>query len=234
MRHSVRILALAAIVLLEGTDSARAGMPMALLSDVARMRVQTISFFLGCFLIGSWGVRRIWNAARRDFPRLPYLSYPRATGLVALWGLLFLLVLTMISGARELMTPGAWTKHGLTYRLAEQVTTATPDAIPHERERRRSLDRLRAALWTYARHHEGHFPTSATPPEVPEDVWDLPDPSGLHYVYVPGLVADRGDSLLAYEPGLYGKDRFALRTSGAIVRINEEDLPSPPAGRESP
>lgn len=39
-------------------------------------------------------------------------------GLVVLWGLLFIVVLAMISGARELMTPGAWEKQGATYRLA--------------------------------------------------------------------------------------------------------------------
>jgi hypothetical protein len=38
---------------------------------------------------------------------------------VTLWGLLFLLILTMISGARELMTPGAWEKHGSTYELKD-------------------------------------------------------------------------------------------------------------------
>ncbi len=78
--------------------SALAGMPVALLSDVARMRLQTISFFLLCFLLSSWGVQMIWNAARKDFPRLPRLSFARANGLVAIWGLLFGLVLTMISG----------------------------------------------------------------------------------------------------------------------------------------
>ena len=74
------------------------------------MRFQTISFFLLLFLLCSWVIKWIWNAARSDFPRLPHLSFRRAMGLVAVWGLLFLLVLTMISGARELMTPGAWKK----------------------------------------------------------------------------------------------------------------------------
>jgi len=234
MKPGVRVILLASWILLEHADAAWAGMPVALLSDLARMRMQTISFFLVGFLVCSWGVWRIWNSVRQDFPRLPYLSYPRATGLVALWGLLFVLVLTMISGARELMTPGAWTKQGLTYKLAEGGTKPAPAEVPHETERRRSLDRLRVALWTYARHHEGRFPPHATPPEVPEDAWRLPDPSGMTYVYVPGLVADRGDSPLAYEPGLFGKDRFVLLTSGAILRMTEDDLRSRLAGRDAP
>ena len=36
------------------------------------------------------------------------------------WGSLFVLVLTMISGARELMTPGAWKKDGITYVLEDE------------------------------------------------------------------------------------------------------------------
>jgi len=50
---------------------------------------------------------------------LPRLSFGRALAGVILWGLLFFIVLTMISGARELMTPGAWKKDGATYKLAD-------------------------------------------------------------------------------------------------------------------
>lgn len=224
MRHGFRILIFATF-LLDPAGVAVAGMPMALLTDLARMRVQTISFFLVGFLLCSWVVGKIWNAARRDFPRLPYLTYSRATGLVTLWGLLFVLVLTMISGARELMTPGAWKKQGFTYKLADEVpTAATATAVPHEAERLQTLDRLRVALWTYARHHGGSFPPSSPPPEIPEDLWRLPDPSGMRYLYRPGQVADRGASLLAYEPNLFGKDRFALLTSGQILRMTEEQF----------
>ena len=113
MKHPVRLIVLV-VMLAPGQCSRRAaGMPMATLSDIAQMRLEAISFFLVCFLVSSGLVWKIWNSARKDFPRLPHLSYWRATGLVALWGLLFLLVLTMISGARELMTPGAWHKQGL-------------------------------------------------------------------------------------------------------------------------
>ena len=59
----------------------------------------------------------LWNRLRRDLPRLPRLSYKMSVTLVGLWGLLFILVLTMISGARELMTPGAWEPNGATYKL---------------------------------------------------------------------------------------------------------------------
>src|SRR5262245_30276811 len=99
------------------TPPVAAGMPSVTLTDAASMRLQLISFFLTVFLVAALVIRGIWNALRSDFPRLPRLSYPKALGLVGLWGLLFLLVLTMISGARELMTPGAWKNDGLTYTL---------------------------------------------------------------------------------------------------------------------
>jgi hypothetical protein len=132
------------------------------------------------------------------------------------------------------MTPGAWKKQGFTYKLAEDVPAVDPAASQREMERRHALDRLRAALWTYARHHEGHFPPNTTPPEIPDDAWLVPDPSGMKYLYTAGLTADRGAAPLAYEPGIFGKDRFVLLSSGEIVRMNEETLREAVAGRPSP
>jgi hypothetical protein len=98
---------------------ARAGMPSLHLTDIARLRVENISFFLVVLLLSALCVQLIWNWLRADFPRLPRLTYPKALAIIGLWGLLFVLVLTMIAGARELMTPGAWEKHGTTYRLKQ-------------------------------------------------------------------------------------------------------------------
>src|SRR5438105_9144417 len=78
-----------------------AGMPSITFSDVARLRLQTISFFLMGLLVSAGVIMAIWNSLCRDFAWLPRLSYPKACGLVVLWGLLFIIVLTMISGARE-------------------------------------------------------------------------------------------------------------------------------------
>lgn len=97
---------------------AEAGMPSITLSDFARLRLETASFFLLGLLVSAVVVRWCWNLLARDFPRLPPLRYGGALALVTLWGLLFVIVLTMISGARELMTPGAWVRQGMTYKLA--------------------------------------------------------------------------------------------------------------------
>lgn len=98
------------------------------LSKLAKLRLDAISFFLVGLLASGWAIQVIWNSLAKDFPKLPRMSYLRSLGLIALWGLLFLLVLTMISGARELMTPGAWRKNGLLYELAEPAQPAPDDA----------------------------------------------------------------------------------------------------------
>jgi len=109
----------ALLVLLASAAPAHAGMPSYLLSDLAEARLSTISFFLMLFLLCACLVRLLWNHLAKDFPKLPRLTYRRAVSVVLLWGLLFLIVLTMISGARELMTPGAWEKQGAVYKLRE-------------------------------------------------------------------------------------------------------------------
>lgn len=224
MRPAARPSLIAATALLLHPGTAFAGMPAFTLTDIARARVHAISFFLVCFLACAWVVQRIWNSLRGDFPRLPRLSFGRATGVVALWGLLFLLVLTMISGTRELMTPGAWRKEGFTYKLEDAPKTQSK--TERDTERRQSLDRLRIALWTYARGHDGRFPPDDKAPEVPEEVWGVSDASGIRYVYRGGQTAGRGSSPLAFEPGIFGRDRFVLLTDGEITRMTSAEIRS--------
>jgi hypothetical protein len=102
---------------------ALAGMPAPIvLTDIARLRVETISFFLAVFFACAAAVKSLWNRVLCvSFSQLPKLNFWRAMGLTALWGLLFIVVLTMISGGRELMTPGAWDHQGATYKLHEQT-----------------------------------------------------------------------------------------------------------------
>lgn len=103
--------------LLAAASTAHAGMPTFTLSDLARARFDSISFFIVTLLLLAWLVKGLWNYLAKDFQKLPKMSYGKALAAVTLWGLIFLLVLSMISGARELMTPGAWEKQGLTYKL---------------------------------------------------------------------------------------------------------------------
>jgi hypothetical protein len=189
-------------------------MPSVTLTDVARLRLEAISFFLAGFLLSAWGLQVLWNRLRKDFPALPRLGYGRAVGLVSLWGLLFVLVLTMISGARELMTPGDWQRQGWTYRLAQD--TASP-----EEARKEKLQELRFALWEYARTHGGQLPPPTAAPEIPAERWQLPGPSGMRYVYAG---AGRGTRPLAYEPEVFGPERFVLFSNGDVKLLRSEEI----------
>lgn len=120
MRRAI-VVTLAAAGIIAATNVVRAGMPSVsyTIAESARLRIETLSFFLAVFFLAAFGVMFLWNCLARDFIRLPRLTYGKALAVVTLWGLLFVLVLTMISGARELMTPGAWEQDGVAYRLAE-------------------------------------------------------------------------------------------------------------------
>src|SRR5262245_25912264 len=130
------------------------------LSELTRARLEAISFFLAGLLVCAGVIRGIWNSLRGDFPRLPRLSYGKAVGVVILWGLLFVLVLTMISGARELLTPGAWEKQGATYRLARDPAEAVSRQINGRYE---AIARLGEALFREARAHGRVFPGCEPP-----------------------------------------------------------------------
>ena len=121
MRQKGFIALATLLTLLTGALPAHAGMPSITLSDIAKARADTISFFLILLLALSLLVKLLWNYLAKDFPKLPRMTYPKALAAVTLWGLIFLLVLTMISGARELMTPGAWEKQGATYKLKDEA-----------------------------------------------------------------------------------------------------------------
>ena len=132
MRQSYRPAFVVFCVAIQAS-TVHAGMPSPLPIEVPRVfqlstpaleRFQTISFFLFVFALCATAVMFLWNYLQRDFPRLPRLTLGRAAAGVFLWGLLFVIVLTMISGARELMTPRAWEQRGYTYQITEPPSPA--------------------------------------------------------------------------------------------------------------
>jgi hypothetical protein len=198
-------------------------MPSITLTEIARMRLQGISFFLVALLTSSGLIQLLWNYLRKDFSAMPRLTYGKALGVVGLWGLLFVLVLTMISGARELMTPGAWEKQGLTYRLADGAAAEYAEG-PGVDVRKDKLERLRVALWEYAGSHDGQLPPDQAAVEVPAHLWLVPEPHRLRYLYVPGHVAGRGAGPVAYEPDLYRGERFVLLANGDIRLMTSAEI----------
>ena len=196
------------------TASAWAGMPSVSFSDAARLRLNAISFFLAGFLVSAVVMLLVWNYLRRDFTWLPRLSFGRACLAVAIWGFLFVIVLTMISGARELMTPGAWKKKTYTYELAKETGDDDQrDVSDDRRERSEALLRLGKALDAYAAEHDGAYPPTGDS-SIPAELWRLPGPGGLKYVYCPGRTQRDGKARLAYEPSVDGGIVCVLQASG--------------------
>ncbi|MFO0818329.1 MAG: hypothetical protein U1A77_10335 [Pirellulales bacterium] len=121
-----RPLGLALMIVVIITPELLAGMAIPLPDDwttIARFsengagRLQAISFFAVTILLATWIVKGLWNFIASDSQWLPRISFAKAAAVVLLWGVAFVVVLTMIAGARELLTPGAWKKNGITYTL---------------------------------------------------------------------------------------------------------------------
>jgi hypothetical protein len=217
--NASRVQLVAAGSVLMAPAVVHAGMPSLRLTDMAEMRLQSISFFLVGFLLCAALIQLLWNWLRKDFAALPRLSYPKALGVVALWGLLFVLVLTMISGARELMTPGAWEKKGLTYHLKHAEPEETSDAA-----RFKAFDRLRMALDEYAASHGGRYPNDAEAQAISPELRQLPGSSGLTYRFVGGPKEDHVMRPIAYEPEGFGQQTLVLWSSGVIRPVDWQEL----------
>src|SRR5687768_16003098 len=87
---------LCAALIVHSPSAAMAGMPSIGFSDVIRTRLEVVSFFLVVMLVSAGVVCGLWNWLRSDFQRLPRLTFAKSLGIVTLWGLLFVVVLTMI------------------------------------------------------------------------------------------------------------------------------------------
>ena len=182
-------------------------------------RLQAISFFIACLLASAWGVRGLWNSLRRDWSWMPELNYRRSLSVVILWGLLFVIALTMISGARELMTPGAWKKQGWTYKLADPVQSSaehsSQSAMSPRLDREKALQHLKSELWRYADGHRGHFPDPDTE-SIDPALYRIPGWPGMRFVLLPRRTREQAGQVLVFEPALNREDPLVLLTNGVI------------------
>jgi hypothetical protein len=210
MRRGLIILAIAG-----GTTSLRAGMTAYDLSDVVRLRIEDVSFFAFLLLACALGVKLVWNYVAKGMPALPRISFLRSLCVTGVLSLMMLLVLSMISGARELLTPGVWRRQGSAYRLNDAAA---------EPLRRQSMEFLRSALRAYAEQHGGKFPPHDFIPEIPEKIWQSPDSTGTRYVYVAGLTMNSGTNVVACEPPSFGDTRFALLANGEVQKISSLEI----------
>lgn len=194
---------------LAAASHASAGMTVITLTDVARARIDALSFFLFLYLVIAWVVKIIWNQLTKTFTSFPRLKYLQALGVVFITGLLFYVVLTMISGARELLTPGAWEKQGTGYRMRE----GGPARLDKE-ERRNAMRDVQVAIWTYAKTHEGNAPASPLVQGMDPTIWEFQ--GGGLYCLMPGVKPGVGRDILIYEPSSAGARRFVLLADGSI------------------
>ncbi|MEO7676095.1 MAG: hypothetical protein ABIV39_04945 [Verrucomicrobiota bacterium] len=195
--------------------SAKAGMTVYGLRDIYRLRLEEISFFIVLFLTCAFLFKLLWNYAIKGFSFLPRLKYLQALCLSVLFGLLTLLILTMISGIREVLTPGAWRHQGTSYRLNDPA---------QEPARRRSLEQLRGALFGFAKLHDGRFPSSDFGSEISEKLWEAPDQIGTRYIYSGGLTTNDVGRALAIEPLNFGDLRFVLFVSGELRQMSKPEI----------
>ena len=129
--HAKRILLYAIAIGMSLSNACLAGMPSVLpahwdgvvpqLTEVTTERLQAISFFAVGLLVCTLAIQSLWNIIAKNSVWLPKLSFSKAFVLILLWGALFVIVLTMISGARELLTPGAWKQQGMIYQLKTEA-----------------------------------------------------------------------------------------------------------------
>ena len=211
----VRLAALLSLIGFASVSTAYAGMTVYGLRDIYQLRLQELSFFGFLLILCALLFKLLWNYAIKGFNFLPRINFRQSLCLAILFGLATLLVLTMISGIREVLTPGAWRRQGTSYRLND------PSQEP---ARRRSLEQLRGALFDYARTHDGKFPAHDFVSEIPEKIWEAPDQLGSHYIYSGGLTTNAFGAFLAIEPPNFGGRRFALLVSGDIKELTSKEI----------
>lgn len=195
-------------------NAVHAGMTVITLTDVAKARLDALSFFVAGYFLISLLVKWVWNHLAKTMTVLPRLNYSRALALVFLSGLMFYVVLTMISGARELLTPGAWQKQGVGYRLREDGSP-----VYSKEERREAITELRDGIWEYAKSHEGKAPTSPFDTGMDGKLWRFRD--GGMYCLMPDVRPGVGRSILVYEPSTAGGRRFLILSDGTIEDRDE-------------
>ncbi len=222
----LRHLPWAVIIPLVWPGSVWAGMPTPVLTDWAATRLTTLSFFGLVFVVSALVARGLWNLLAGDFSQLPRLGYRQALAGVGLVGSLLAIVLTMIAGARELLTPRAWQREGQLYKVTADAAD-TPEAHPDPTrlvERQGHLLQLRLALWDFAARHEGRFPDNEAQDDIDPELWQPPGPVGARYLYAPGLHVGDPKRVLVHEPDIFDGRRLVLYTNGESRLLPNEQL----------
>ncbi|MEN9359036.1 MAG: hypothetical protein RL095_571 [Verrucomicrobiota bacterium] len=188
--------------------SAWAGMPTFYVSDMAKTRLESISFGLVVFIVGTELFRRLWNSQVvpmfGDKFRLGWKAGFLFTGLLSA---LMLLILTLISGTREVMTPAAWEKDGMTHKIKTELN-------PRSR-----IEGLRDDLLRLGVANGGKLPDNEL--KLPRPELLRAGPENRAFTYLPGQSLGDKNSLLVLEGMRHGQTRLLLFANGDIVESGE-------------
>ena len=210
---------LAVGIILTLSQNVFAGMTVYGLNDLYRLRFQELSFFLFLLFSCILAFRFLWNSVAKDLSWMPSLGWRQATCLSLLLGVFMLLILTMISGIREVLTPEAWRKQGTAYRL---------NSAEQEPVRKRSIGQLRWALFSFADTNYGRFPKHDFTGEIADKLWEAADSERSRYIYFPGKEKAPADSknreLLVIEPPHFGSERFGILTTGEVRKFTTAEI----------
>lgn len=210
---------------------AQAGMPMPMavfLSEYGTDRLIGISttFFVILVLVAI-PVMYAWNAffaeidgESKHFKRIGYV---KSLGITFLGVCLFTLILVMVAGSRELLSPGAWVPDGM---LSKTVYSVEGEKIAKDFDidedemidqvRRKAMIRLRDALRRFAEEHDGRLPGTMDEPGF-EELWQIPFAAGVSYEYYP---EETGAELpLVREPSVLPNAKFSIGRKFEITEV---------------
>lgn len=199
-----------------GFDTLLAGMPSPVLvfTELGKRRAEELSFFVFTFLVCGFLVKLLWNYVVAGVAWAPQLTYAKALGALSLWGLVMVVVLSLVSGARELMTPAAWEPNGATHRLAKQKDESP--ATSQQSERKTRIEKVRFALWDFAAKHQGELPTIEQWNELPAETRACEPSETILYRYEPGATIGSETKVIVFEPRWYD-DQYLLYGDGSIA-----------------
>lgn len=218
---TVRTCLISGFVFCSTTQVAQAGLPSDLLhlTHIAELRLQSMSFFLMVLLASAFFLKLLWNLLARDFPKLPPLSYQAALAGSVLWGLMVLFVMTTISGAEELLTPGARERTGQTKQL---VQADSEKAIPLQsslKARRAKMNELHFALFVYAAAHKGQLPDNPEATNFAEEFWMQPGGLNVKYGYVKGQKVGDSYDPMAFEQAVYDDGKQLVLFADGSIKV---------------
>lgn len=227
-------------LILEGRALAWTPSARTALSDLARTRLDALSFYAVGWLLCCAGFRLVWNVIAIGRPTWPRLTYRRTLLGSMILSVGLLAILTFLAGVWEVTSPGAWRRSSAAAHLSgafalepSELPSPLPRAGVGGDERRSRLETLRQHLWADARSRDGAFPASREDSSVPSDLWSQPGFPSVLYIYRPGLRLDGPSTPLVMEYELFDDGRWVLMTDGTIERSPSVTEPEAAATTEA-